>query len=177
MLRWGDQRGRGGSGAPWAPAVGAAALPPAITPASPRSTATGVALPGCPKMEGGSGPGWPRVPLVYVNSFGAHRCGTVIRYGWARGAGGLGGEGGPGAGAPRRSGDARCPSPSAEPPSPAGRGRGRPQAVRSYRSTQPMVWLRVWKVISKMLEENEKFRSRLLTCSQCNGEDSNYWRL
>ncbi|XP_068816207.1 uncharacterized protein C5orf47 homolog [Struthio camelus] len=32
------------------------------------------------------------------------------------------------------------------------------------------VWLRVWKVIAKMLEENEKFRSRLLTCSQCNGE-------
>ncbi|PKU45042.1 neuron-specific protein family member 2 isoform x2 [Limosa lapponica baueri] len=32
------------------------------------------------------------------------------------------------------------------------------------------VWLKVWKVISKMLEENEKFRSRLLTCSQFNGE-------
>ncbi|XP_035758385.1 uncharacterized protein C5orf47 homolog [Egretta garzetta] len=32
------------------------------------------------------------------------------------------------------------------------------------------VWLKVWKVNSKMLEENEKFRSRLLTCSQFNGE-------
>ncbi|XP_021266630.1 uncharacterized protein C5orf47 homolog isoform X2 [Numida meleagris] len=32
------------------------------------------------------------------------------------------------------------------------------------------VWLKVWKVISKMLEENEKFRHRLLTCSQFNGE-------
>ncbi|OPJ87961.1 cytoplasmic polyadenylation element-binding protein 4 isoform C [Patagioenas fasciata monilis] len=31
-------------------------------------------------------------------------------------------------------------------------------------------WLKVWKVISKMLEENEKFRSRLLTCSQLHGE-------
>ncbi|XP_053935879.1 uncharacterized protein C5orf47 homolog isoform X2 [Cuculus canorus] len=32
------------------------------------------------------------------------------------------------------------------------------------------VWLKVWKVISKMLEENEKFRSRLLTCNQFNRE-------
>lgn len=35
---------------------------------------------------------------------------------------------------------------------------------------QTQVWLKVWKVISKMLEENEKFRHRLLTCSQFNGE-------
>ncbi|XP_068554720.1 uncharacterized protein C5orf47 homolog [Anas acuta] len=32
------------------------------------------------------------------------------------------------------------------------------------------VWIKVWKVISKMLEENEKFRSRLSACSQFNGE-------
>uniref|UniRef100_A0A8V0YAC9 Uncharacterized protein n=1 Tax=Gallus gallus TaxID=9031 RepID=A0A8V0YAC9_CHICK len=35
---------------------------------------------------------------------------------------------------------------------------------------QTQVWLKVWKVISKMLEENEKFRHRLLTCSQFSGE-------
>ncbi|KAF2976982.1 hypothetical protein EK904_006525 [Melospiza melodia maxima] len=34
------------------------------------------------------------------------------------------------------------------------------------------VWHKVWKVISKMLEENERFRSRLLTCSQLDGEGS-----
>ncbi|TRZ12868.1 hypothetical protein HGM15179_014233 [Zosterops borbonicus] len=34
------------------------------------------------------------------------------------------------------------------------------------------VWHKVWKVISKMLEENERLRSRLLTCSQFDGEGS-----
>lgn len=34
------------------------------------------------------------------------------------------------------------------------------------------VWHKVWKVISKMLEENERFRSRLLACSQFDGEGS-----
>nr|XP_005492960.1 uncharacterized protein C5orf47 homolog [Zonotrichia albicollis] len=34
------------------------------------------------------------------------------------------------------------------------------------------IWHKVWKVISKMLEENERFRSRLLTCSQLDGEGS-----
>ncbi|XP_015731678.1 uncharacterized protein C5orf47 homolog isoform X2 [Coturnix japonica] len=38
------------------------------------------------------------------------------------------------------------------------------------RKKKSKVWLKVWKVISKMLEENEKFRHRLLTCSQLNGE-------
>uniref|UniRef100_A0A8C4K776 Uncharacterized protein n=1 Tax=Dromaius novaehollandiae TaxID=8790 RepID=A0A8C4K776_DRONO len=130
-----------------------------------------MALPGCPKMEPGSGLGRPRVPHLYLHSFGAHRCGTVIRYGRARGAARPEGEGSPGAGTPRRSGNMRRPGPRAEPPSPAGRARDRPQVVRSHGGTQPSkVWLRVWKVISKMLEENEKFRSRLLTCSQRNGE-------
>ncbi|XP_068016468.1 uncharacterized protein C5orf47 homolog [Melanerpes formicivorus] len=32
------------------------------------------------------------------------------------------------------------------------------------------VWFKVWKVIAKMTEENEKFRRRLLACSQLNGE-------
>ncbi|XP_025978383.2 uncharacterized protein C5orf47 homolog [Dromaius novaehollandiae] len=159
-------------------------------------------------MEPGSGLGRPRVPHLYLHSFGAHRCGTVIRYGRARGAARPEGEGSPGAGTPRRSGDMRRPGPRAEPPSPAGRARDRPQVVRSHGGTQPVsphhgdrredkadtfdfpfpsrnvdkamkrkkqkskVWLRVWKVISKMLEENEKFRSRLLTCSQRNGEGS-----
>ncbi|XP_030911077.1 uncharacterized protein C5orf47 homolog [Geospiza fortis] len=36
------------------------------------------------------------------------------------------------------------------------------------------VWHKVWKVISKMLEENERFRSRLLTCSQFDGEDDDF---
>ncbi|XP_072204678.1 uncharacterized protein C5orf47 homolog [Excalfactoria chinensis] len=38
------------------------------------------------------------------------------------------------------------------------------------RKKKSKVWLKVWKVISKMLEENEKFRHRLLTFSQFNGE-------
>lgn len=35
---------------------------------------------------------------------------------------------------------------------------------------QSKVWLKVWKVISKMLEENETFRHRLLTSSQFSEE-------
>ncbi|XP_053847478.1 uncharacterized protein C5orf47 homolog isoform X1 [Vidua macroura] len=34
------------------------------------------------------------------------------------------------------------------------------------------VWHKVWKVISKMLEENERLRSRLLICRQFDGEGS-----
>ncbi|XP_027499524.1 uncharacterized protein C5orf47 homolog isoform X2 [Corapipo altera] len=34
------------------------------------------------------------------------------------------------------------------------------------------VWHKVWKVILRMLEENERFRSRLLACSQLDGEGS-----
>ncbi|XP_062443703.1 uncharacterized protein C5orf47 homolog [Rhea pennata] len=147
-------------------------------------------------MEPGSGLCRPRVPLVYLNSFGAHRCGTVIRYGRCAGAG-----------APRRSGEARRPE--VEPPPPASRARHPPRAARSggdgaqpagprrgdrredkadtfdfpfpsrnvdkamkRKKQKSKVWLRVWKVISKMLEENEKFRSRLLACRQCDGEGS-----
>uniref|UniRef100_A0A8C6YVE8 Uncharacterized protein n=1 Tax=Nothoprocta perdicaria TaxID=30464 RepID=A0A8C6YVE8_NOTPE len=127
--------------------------------------------PAVPKMEPGSGLGWPRLPFVYVNSFGTHRCGTVIRYGWNPGARRPGSEGSPWTGASSLSGDERCLSPVMELPSPAGMAQRRSRAARSHGSPQPSkVWLRVWKVISKMLEENEKFRSRLLACSQCNGE-------
>ncbi|XP_075297752.1 uncharacterized protein C5orf47 homolog [Opisthocomus hoazin] len=151
-------------------------------------------------MEAARGRGSPRLPLVYVNSFGSHRCGSVIRYGGGR----------------RRAGPGR-PGPAGEPGAPraaprdqAGRGPPaageRAQAARSCGGTRPArrrggnlqeakadtfdfpfpsrnvgkvikrkkqkskVWLKVWKVISKMLEENEKFRSRLSTCSQFNGE-------
>ncbi|XP_025903292.1 uncharacterized protein C5orf47 homolog [Nothoprocta perdicaria] len=164
--------------------------------------------PAVPKMEPGSGLGWPRLPFVYVNSFGTHRCGTVIRYGWNPGARRPGSEGSPWTGASSLSGDERCLSPVMELPSPAGMAQRRSRAARSHGSPQPVdqhhgdrredkadtfdfpcpsrninkamkrkkqkskVWLRVWKVISKMLEENEKFRSRLLACSQCNGEGS-----
>ncbi|XP_065591131.1 uncharacterized protein C5orf47 homolog [Cyrtonyx montezumae] len=42
--------------------------------------------------------------------------------------------------------------------------------VIKRKKNKPKVWLKVWKVISKMLEENERFRHRLLNCSQFNGE-------
>ncbi|XP_054073351.1 uncharacterized protein C5orf47 homolog [Rissa tridactyla] len=155
-------------------------------------------------MEPGRSRGKPRMQLVYVNTFGSHRCGSVIRYGrgcrqaegdearpplsWPSPAGGLRAAPVPG--------DKASPGPSA-----AG---GRAQAVGSCGVVKPVshrhgdlrepdtfdfpfpsrnvdkviqrkkkkskVWLKVWKVISKMLKENEKFRSRLLTCSQFNGE-------
>ncbi|XP_071615048.1 uncharacterized protein C5orf47 homolog isoform X2 [Heliangelus exortis] len=35
------------------------------------------------------------------------------------------------------------------------------------------VWHKVWKVISKMLEENENYRSRLLACSHFDGAGNN----
>ncbi|XP_031453969.1 uncharacterized protein C5orf47 homolog [Phasianus colchicus] len=44
------------------------------------------------------------------------------------------------------------------------------EKVIKRKKKESKVWLKVWKVISKMLEENEKFRHRLLTCSQFSGE-------
>lgn len=35
---------------------------------------------------------------------------------------------------------------------------------------QSKVWFKVWKVISRMAEENEQYRNRLLAYSQLNGE-------
>ncbi|KAM7042240.1 uncharacterized protein C5orf47 homolog [Acridotheres tristis] len=141
----------------------------------------------------------PPVPLVYVNSFGSHRCGTVLRLG--RGCR----QSPPGrAGAPRAAPEPRArPRPSPGPGSSGrragsgGQGRagsrsssGDPQEAKADTFDFPIpsrhadkvikrkkkkskVWHKVWKVISKMLEENERFRSRLLTCSQFDGEGSN----
>ncbi|XP_032861242.2 uncharacterized protein C5orf47 homolog [Tyto alba] len=176
-------------------------------PSSPRLSSAGPHRhPAPPEMEPGRSQGRPCVPLVYVNSFGSHCCGSVIRYGrgcWQAEAGRAGPR--PAGQAGRRraalaSGDMARPGP------PAAGGRAR--AVGSCGTVKPVshhggdlqeaktdtfdfplpsrnvdkvikrkkqkskVWLKVWKVISKMLEENEKFRSRLLTCSQFNGEGS-----
>uniref|UniRef100_A0A8C3PJE0 Uncharacterized protein n=1 Tax=Calidris pygmaea TaxID=425635 RepID=A0A8C3PJE0_9CHAR len=132
------------------------------------------------KMEAGRSQGRPRLQLVYVNSFGSHRCGSVIRYG--RGCRQAeAGRAGPPLPQPSPTGETQglratpAPGDMAVPGPHAAGGRG--QAVGSCGVVkkfnfifQSKVWLKVWKVISKMLEENEKFRSRLLTCSQFNGE-------
>lgn len=55
-------------------------LGPPVSPQRPASAGPG-RRPAPPQMEAGLGPGRPRVPLVYLNSFGSHRCGSIIRYG------------------------------------------------------------------------------------------------
>lgn len=69
--------GEGPTGAvhPRTPAPG-----PPVSPQRPASAGPG-RRPAPPQMEAGLGPGRPRVPLVYLNSFGSHRCGSIIRYG------------------------------------------------------------------------------------------------
>ncbi|XP_074913205.1 uncharacterized protein C5orf47 homolog [Buteo buteo] len=184
-------------------------LPPPHPPVSPQRPAS--ARPGRrpapPQMEPGRGR--PRVPLVYLNSFGSHRCGSIIRYGRGCRQAEVGPAGPPlsrpsPAGEAGRQRAAPAPGDEADPGPPAAGGRAR--AVGSCGVAKPVgrrrgdlrkakadtfdfpfpsrnvdkvikrkkqkskVWLSVWKVISKMLEENEKFRSRLVTCSQFNGE-------
>ncbi|XP_066184926.1 uncharacterized protein C5orf47-like [Sylvia atricapilla] len=140
--------------------------------------------------------GRPPVPLVYVNSFGSHRCGPVIRLGW-------GSRRSPGQSAPGRAGAPRAaPEPRAGHSAGQGgsgrragsggerrAGSGDPREAKADTFDFPIpsrnvdkvikrkkkkskVWHKVWKVISKMLEENEKFRSRLLTCRHFDGEGS-----
>ncbi|XP_019329326.1 PREDICTED: uncharacterized protein C5orf47 homolog [Aptenodytes forsteri] len=114
-------------------------------------------------MEPGHSQGRLRVQLVYVNSFGSHRCGSIIRYGGGCQQAEAGRAGPP----LSQSSDLRedkadvfdFPFPSRN-----------VDKVIKRKKQKSKVWLKVWKVISKMLEENEKFRSRLLTCSQFNGE-------
>ncbi|XP_028939957.1 uncharacterized protein C5orf47 homolog [Antrostomus carolinensis] len=182
-------------------------------PLSPRLSSalclSGASPPSCPtQVEPGCRQGRPRVQLVYVNSFGSHRCGSVTRYGrGCRQA--AAGQAGPSL-SPSPMGEAEglravpAPGDKAGPALPAARGRAK--AVGSCGVAKPVslhrgdlrenkadtfdfpfpsrnvdkvikrkkpkskVWHKVWKVISKMLEENEKFRSRLLTCNQFNGE-------
>ncbi|XP_061216287.1 uncharacterized protein C5orf47 homolog [Neopsephotus bourkii] len=159
-------------------------------------------------MAPGRGQRRPPVPLVYVNSFGSHRCGSVIRYGSSCQ------EAKEGRGEPlfsqlsprgkvRRQRGALVLGHKTSPGPAAG---GRRQAVGSCGVVEPVsshhgdlqeakadtfdfplpsrnvdkvikrkkqkskVWPKVWKVISKMLAENEEFRSRLVTCKQFNGE-------
>ncbi|XP_068062268.1 uncharacterized protein C5orf47 homolog [Anomalospiza imberbis] len=142
-----------------------------------------------PQMERGRR-ALPPVPLVYVNSFGSHRCGTVIRLGrgWRQSPPGR-------AGAPRAAQEPRA----GHSPGPGGSGRragsggrtssGDPQEAKAdifdfpipsrntdkaikRKKKKSKVWHKVWKVISKMLKENERLRSRLLICSQFDGEGS-----
>ncbi|KAF1570006.1 hypothetical protein FQV10_0016728, partial [Eudyptes schlegeli] len=164
------------------------------------------------QMEPGHSQGRLHVQLVYVNSFGSHRCGSIIRYGkGCRQA--EAGRAGPPLSQSSPTGEAGGLRAVLAPGDKAGHGPpaagGRAQAVGSRGVAKPVsrhhstccdlredkadifdfpfpsrnvdkvikrkkqkskVWLKVWKVISKMLEENEKFRSRLLTCSQFNGE-------
>nr|XP_030140071.3 uncharacterized protein C5orf47 homolog isoform X1 [Taeniopygia guttata] len=144
--------------------------------------------------------GRPPVPLVYVNSFGSHRCGTVIRLGpgWRQSPG----QSPPGrAAAPRAAQEPRA----GRGPGPGGSGRragsegrggsgtssGDPREAKTDIFDFPIpsrnvdkaikrekkkskVWHKVWKVISKMLEENERLRSRLLICSQFDGGDDDF---
>ncbi|XP_031981252.1 uncharacterized protein C5orf47 homolog [Corvus moneduloides] len=147
-----------------------------------------------PQMERGRR-ALPPVPLVYVNTFGSHRCGSVIRLG--RGCRQSPGQSPPGrAGAPRavpepRAGPSREPGGGGRRAGSGGEGRpgsrapGGPQEAKTDTFDFPIpsrnvdkvikrkkkkskVWHKVWRVISKMLEENERFRSRLLSCSQFN---------
>ncbi|CAN8190057.1 unnamed protein product [Coccothraustes coccothraustes] len=146
-----------------------------------------------PQMERGRR-AHPPVPLVYVNSFGSHRCGPVIRLGrgWRQSPG----QSPPGrAGAPRAGlspgpgGSGRRAGSGGEARAGSRTSRGDPQEAKADTFDFPIpsrnvdkvikrkkkkskVWHKVWKVISKMLEENERFRSRLLTCSQFDGEGS-----
>ncbi|XP_058705053.1 uncharacterized protein C5orf47 homolog isoform X3 [Poecile atricapillus] len=140
----------------------------------------------------------PPMQFVYVNSFGSHRSSTVIHLG--RGGWQSPGHSSPGrAGAPRAAPEPRA-GPSPGPGGSGGRagsGEGRagsrtssgdPQEAKAdifdfpvpsrnvdkvikRKKKKSKVWHKVWKVISKMLEENERFRSRLMTCSQVDGED------
>ncbi|KAF1664803.1 hypothetical protein FQA23_0012252, partial [Aptenodytes patagonicus] len=164
------------------------------------------------QMEPGHSQGRLRVQLVYVNSFGSHRCGSIIRYGGGCQQAEAGRAGPPlsqssptGAAGGLRAVPAPGDKAGHGPPATGGRvqavgSRGMVKPVSRHHSTcrdlredkadvfdfpfpsrnvdkvikrkkqKSKVWLKVWKVISKMLEENEKFRSRLLTCSQFNGE-------
>ncbi|CAM9463230.1 unnamed protein product [Bubo scandiacus] len=160
-------------------------------------------------MEPGRSQGRLCVTLVYVNSFGSHRCGSIIRYG--RGCRRAeAGRAGPSLPQPSPMGEtgrqraASVPGDDASPGLPAASGRAQVAGscgvakpvschcgdlreakadifdfpfpsrnvdkVIKQKKQKSKAWLKVRKVISKMLEENEKFRSRLLTCSQFNGE-------
>uniref|UniRef100_A0A8C2T8M2 Uncharacterized protein n=1 Tax=Coturnix japonica TaxID=93934 RepID=A0A8C2T8M2_COTJA len=139
-------------------------------------------------MEPGRGKVRLLVQHVYVHSFGSHRCGSIIRYGKGcqqaerDGAGSLLSPQSltnrtRGRRAARMMKDEADPGPTTaadEVQAAGGYVFAQTFLYASLRKFifffQSKVWLKVWKVISKMLEENEKFRHRLLTCSQLNGE-------
>ncbi|XP_024609136.1 uncharacterized protein C5orf47 homolog [Neophocaena asiaeorientalis asiaeorientalis] len=113
--------------------------------------------------------------FVYVTRFGSHQCGAVLQLGGRRAQGlcrhGLG--------AGRRRDE-----PPAAVPGAAGGGLTQKNLAKKFDFPIPLnepskimkkkkkvsVWNGVYKVISKMLEENEKYRLRLKLCS----ENSNY---
>uniref|UniRef100_A0A8B9CB13 Uncharacterized protein n=1 Tax=Anser brachyrhynchus TaxID=132585 RepID=A0A8B9CB13_9AVES len=134
-------------------------------------------------MEPGCSQGRPLVPHIYVNSFGSHRCGSLIRcgrgYKWAEVGQSrtlLSQQSPVGRSRGQRAAKARGDKADLKPSAAAGRAQevescGGVKDTKKFNFIfQSKVWLKVWKVISKMLEENEKFRSRLLTCSRLNGE-------
>ncbi|XP_054245353.1 uncharacterized protein C5orf47 homolog [Indicator indicator] len=150
--------------------------------------------------------GKPPMQLVYVNCFGSHRCGSIIRYSRGCRKAGVGqakptlsrpsptGKAGRQRKATRVPGDVAIPATSGRSQEVGSCGLVRPVShhhgdlretkadtfdfpfpsrndkVIKRKKQKSKVWFKVWKVISKMTEENEKFRSRLLACSQLNGE-------
>ncbi|XP_077642876.1 uncharacterized protein C5orf47 [Lonchura striata] len=155
-------------------------------------------MPAAPPQMGRGRRARPPVQLVYVNSFGSHRCGTVIRLGPGRrhspghspGHSPPGRAGAPGAAREPRAGRGPGAGGSGRTAGSEGRaGSGDPQEDKTDIFDFPIpsrnidktikrkkkkckVWHKVWKVISKMLEENERLRSRLLICSQLDGGGS-----
>ncbi|XP_040429477.1 uncharacterized protein C5orf47 homolog isoform X2 [Cygnus olor] len=180
-----------------------------LSPRLPRLSSAPSQLACPPKMEPGCSQGRPLVPHIYVNSFGSHRCGSLIRcgrgYKWAevgRSRTLLSQQSPVDRSREQRAAKAHGDKADAKPSAAAGRAqevescggvkdtslchddlqKEKPdtfdfpcpsrnvEKVIKRKKKKSKVWLKVWKVISKMLEENEKFRSRLLTCSQLNGE-------
>ncbi|XP_059948502.1 uncharacterized protein C5orf47 homolog isoform X2 [Mesoplodon densirostris] len=95
-----------------------------------------------------------RARFVYVTSFGSHRCGAVLQLGgrWAQGL--------------TQKNLAKkfgFPIPLNE------------ASKIMKKKKKVSVWNEVYKVISKMLEENENYRLRL-KCQQLCSENSNYTR-
>ncbi|XP_047410766.1 uncharacterized protein C5orf47 homolog [Sciurus carolinensis] len=146
-----------------------------------------------------------RARFVYVTRFGSHQCGGVLQLGGPRapGRGCPGPETCGGRQEPREAA-AEAPSGGELPAGRAGSSRlrassapGRPgpagviqkDAAKKFDFPIPVseaskimkkrkkvsVWNRVHKIISRMLEENEKYRLRL-ECQKLSSENSNYTR-
>nr|XP_023472984.1 uncharacterized protein C5orf47 homolog isoform X2 [Equus caballus] len=147
----------------------------------------------------GGGRTRPPAACVYVARFGAHRCGGVLQLGGRRSPG-LGATcsraGAPdGGGRPPGPGPRPPAAPSDEPassaqssPAPAARaGLTQKNLAKKFdfpiplneaskilkKKKKVLAWNRVYKVISRMLEENEKYRLRLKR-QQLSSENSDH---